>query len=394
MTHECRFVSSISEISAELWDGLMGDQYPFARHAFLSQLEINHCAHGQTGWHPQHLVVYENAQRKQTQSEPVAVAVMPLYLKTHSHGEYVFDWQWAEAYAQYGLPYYPKLLTAIPFTPSQGPRLGHARLQDSDAQKDLYQYITQSVQNHAVNLNCSSWHSLFTPTNEREAWLQTGLLHRQGVQFHWHNRDYASFTEFLATLTARKRKSIKRERQLITEAGISFDYIPGGNISEAQWHQFYKFYCNTYHIRGQKPYLNLGFFQSLTNILPQEVFLIFAHEGKKAVAGALFFQDETTIYGRYWGTLEDYNALHFETCYYQGIDYAIHNKLRRFDAGAQGEHKLKRGFAPQYTDSWHWLAEPAFHAAVSQALTAEKRMIARYFSAADAATPYKRLREP
>lgn len=397
MPYQFVFDTSISNIPANIWDSLINSTYPFSKHSFLSQLEKSGCASPETGWHPQHLVIYEAHRSERSPNNPKPIGVMPLYLKQHSRGEYVFDWQWAEAYAQYGLPYYPKLVTAIPFTPSSGPRLGlqleaQSRTQDPNDENmsSLYQQITQAVRSLADKLHCSSWHCLFTPLANQNLWRQTGLLHRQGVQFHWHNQRYQSFDDFLSTLTSRKRKSIKRERRQIKEAGITFTKISGKDITEQHWQTFFQFYSHTYLVRGQRPYLSLGFFQGIAGEMAEQIMLIFALNAGKTVAGALFFQDQTTLYGRYWGSLADYNALHFETCYYQGIEYAIETKLKRFDAGAQGEHKLKRGFAPCRTDSWHWITEPNFRHAIDQALQAERPMVDQYFDAADKATPFKK----
>lgn len=371
-THE-----TIESIGQPTWERFAGTGNPFLRYEFFLALEQSGCTSAATGWQPSHLVF---------KSGDDVVGVAPAYLKTHSMGEYVFDWAWAEAYQRYGLPYYPKLLIAIPFTPSRGPRL----LLDPGLRKRLpLGAIAELLNAQLTDLGVHSWHLLF-PQQEDQALLhQEGELHRLGCQFHWHNRDYNSFDDFLAELTSRKRKAIRKERRKVVDQGIRFARYRGRDISDQVLSAFYVFYQATYLKRGQRPYLNQTFFEQLREMLPEHLSLVMAvHEGR-LIAGALFMQGEDTLYGRYWGCLEEYEFLHFETCYYQGIEMAIEQGLARFDAGAQGEHKLIRGFEPVLTHSWHGVANPDFHDAIARFTREEASQVRAYAQEAEAALPFR-----
>ena len=312
---------------------------------------------------------------------------MPMYLKSHSYGEYVFDWSWPDAWRGSGLDYYPKLLTAVPFTPATGPRVCTSKsLQQSDAIPLLYSAVTEFAERREL----SSWHVLFPEEELSDALLKKGMHRRVATQFHWFNQDYADFEEFLSTFTSRKRKSLKRERRRVAEQGVQLKSLTGPEISEAHWEQFYHFYQLTYAKRsGHGGYLNKDFFKQIAAAMGDQVVMFLAYEGSRAVAGALCFRSSDTLFGRYWGCEKEFDCLHFEACYYQGIDYCINHKLQRFDPGAQGEHKIQRGFTPVHTWSNHWIAHPGLSEAVGDFTRREAAHINDYKKAASELLPYK-----
>lgn len=349
--------AGIDEIDAKLWNRLCGNDYPFLRHEFLHALESTGCVCAEQGWQPVHLTI---------EDETDVVAVMPLYLKNHSWGEYVFDWAWADAYERYGLDYYPKLLTAIPFTPAQGPRLGH-----SIPLADLVPTLTNGLQSLCHSLNASGWHGLFVEPTLRQQLAEQPLLQRLGCQYHWFNDGYRDFDHFLSTFSSRKRKNLKKERQKVVQQGVALETLEGSQITDSHLEHFYRFYQMTYLKRGRRGYLTQAFFQQLRDRMPEHLVLVLASVNGTPVAGALSLRSEDTLYGRYWGCLEEYDSLHFETCYYQGIEYCIRHGLKRFDPGAQGEHKIQRGFKPVETWSCHWIKEEGFRPAIRQFLAEE-----------------------
>ncbi|SDW36149.1 hypothetical protein SAMN04487960_102267 [Marinobacter mobilis] len=369
-------VTTIDDIPEAAWDRFSSAGNPFLRHRFFAALEHSGCTTQASGWQPCHLLI---------KLDGVLAGVAPAYLKNHSMGEYVFDWGWADAYQRHGLPYYPKLLIAVPFTPAQGPRL----LLDPQQR----QRMTPAMIQHALDLLISrlgahSWHLLFPDQADQSLLDSPGSLHRLGCQFHWHNRGYHQFDDFLATLTSRKRKSIRRERRQVSEQGIRFEHYPGTDLSGAALSTFYQYYQATYFKRGQRPYLNLSFFRALQREQPEQLHLIMAEKDGDWIAGALFLIGADTLYGRYWGCLEEYNHLHFETCYYQGIELAIALGLARFDAGAQGEHKLIRGFEPTLTHSWHGVAHPDFRQAIGNFCREEADQVRGYRNEAMTLLPF------
>lgn len=308
---------------------------------------------------------------------------LPAYAKTHSWGEYVFDWAWARAYQQYGLAYYPKLILAAPYTPSTGPRLLGAT---SSADAKL---VVEALKTYCHRQSLSSFHILF-PREVEQRWLdECGLLKRTDVQFHWHNNNYRDFADFLDRFTSRKRKNVRKERLRIAQQNIQLRTIEGADVSSKELHYFYQFYHATYLKRGRQGYLNKAFFSTLLAIMPEQIVLILAEQETTPIAAALFFKDKGCLYGRYWGCIDEYNNLHFETCYYQGIEYCIAHGLQRFDPGTQGEHKLARGFEPTYTHSYHWLAQSEFFAAVAQFCDDERRSVDEYFHSATCTLPFK-----
>jgi len=367
---------SLAGIAARDWNRLCGNRYPFLRHEFLSLAEETGCVSEVSGWTPRHLTI----------GEPGALrAAMPLYEKSHSWGEFVFDWAWANAYDQAGLQYYPKLVSAIPFTPAPCRKMLLADVNDSEAANGLLHAAIKL----AVDTDCSSFHMLFPAADEIPLLESAGLLVRKDCQFHWHNRGYATFDDFLATFTAAKRKKAKRDRRRVEEHGITFRRIRGGDMTEADWSIVYTLISRTFMQRGSLPYFNEAFFIALGAALPDNLLVILAEKDQQTVATAVFFESDEVLYGRYWGTDGHYDALHFETCYYQGIDYCIDTGKQVFEPGTQGEHKISRGFAPETTWSAHWLAHPEFADAVSRYLDEEARHIDRYMDAVDSRTPYK-----
>jgi uncharacterized protein len=376
---KARFLKSIAQIDPRAWNALAGKAQPFLRHEFLLALEESGCAAPRTGWSPQHLIIEGDGGRP--------AAAMPLFRKAHSRGEFVFDFSWANAYAEHGLKYYPKLLTAVPFTPVCGPRLLISA--DADAAATT-QSVVRAVLDHARAEQLSSWHVLF-PVDDIAAQLEdAGLILRRDCQFHWFNQGYDSFEAFLATFTAEKRKKAKRERRRVAEAGITFDTRHGGDMDAALWNTVYAFYADTFYRHGHEPYLNLDFFKRIATAMPDELMLKIARLGGEPIAVAIFFVGEEALFGRYWGAGGNYHSLHFEACYYQGIEYCIEKKLQRFEPGTQGEHKVPRGFVPTLTRSAHFIADPRFAGAIRDFAKREARGVDRYAAAVNEHVPYHR----
>lgn len=371
------FVNSIHAIDASEWNKLCPLEFPFIRHEFLAALEDSGSTVATQGWQPHHLLWREQNQ---------LVMAIPLFIKTHSYGEYVFDWRWADAYSRHGFSYYPKLINAIPFTPCYGPRWLSAYAFSAT----LIAEIAAVLHQESRHLKASGWHCLF-PDAELNKHLSTaGCVTRLGCQFHWFNSDYGSFDHFLARMNSRKRKNILKERRQVAAEGFTFRWLEGDAITKDHWDFFYSLYVRTYSNRsGHRGYLTQEFFQQLGQTMPNHTLLIVAECDGQPLAAALFLRDSTTLYGRYWGCLHDYDFLHFETCYYQGIDYAIARNLQRFDGGAQGEHKIQRGFTPLITFSNHWLSEPMFLAAVQTFCAEEARVVERYWREASQLLPFK-----
>lgn len=367
---------SIDEISAAGWNCLAGDN-PFLRHEFLAALEHTGCVGRETGWQPQHLGC--------TDGSGALLGALPLYLKTHSWGEFVFDWAWAEAWQRAGRHYYPKLVSAVPFSPVIGARL---LIADNAERAAVAEALIQKTVELAKELQASSVHCLFPDATEIPAWTTQGFMPRKDCQFHWHNRGYENFDDYLATLTAQKRKKLKRERRRVSDAGITHCIRHGGELTGAEFETLYTFYAATYFKRGRDPYLNPVFFREIAHALSSSLLVNFAMLDGKPVACAICFRGSDTLYGRHWGCREEYHSLHFETCYYQWIEYCIREGLQHFDPGAQGEHKLARGFEPTATYSMHYIAEPALREAVGAFLKQETRWVDGYITAAAEHLPY------
>ena len=365
-----RVVESLAGVSAAAWNSLAGTD-PFTSHEFLSALIDTGCASGRSGWQPQ-IVLLEKGG--------ILAGAMPMFLKSHSYGEYVFDWAWADAYQRHGLQYYPKLLCAVPFTPVTGPRLLAAG--DADRSKLVAAALGMSRE-------VSSLHVLFPPAAEAGLLRDAGMLLRRTVQFHWRNEDYADFDDFLSRMTRHRRKVIRQERRRVHEAGVEFRWLQGAEIERRHWEYFERCYRRTYAAHRSSPYLNLDFFLRLGATLPQHCLMILAERAGKPVAATLNVVSEEKIWGRYWGAAEHVPLLHFECCYYQAIEYAIANRLRLFEGGAQGEHKLFRGLLPVETHSAHWLAHPSFANAIEDYLKRETAGIARYVDELNEHSPFK-----
>lgn len=368
--------TSIAEIAAAEWNRLAGNDYPFLRHEFLRLAEQSRCVSPEQGWTPRHLALGKNGELR---------AAMPLYEKSHSWGEFVFDWAWARAYEQAGLPYYPKLVSAVPFTPAPSRRLLLANPDDTEAAHALVGAAVALAQES----ECSSFHVLFPTEREVPLLESAGLLVRKDCQFHWRNRGYDKFEDFLATFTAAKRKKAKRDRRRVRENGIRFRRVKGAQMGDADWSLVYALISRTFMRRGSLPYFNETFLKSLSRQQPENVLVILAEKDANTVAAAVFFESDQVLYGRYWGSDGHYDALHFETCYYQGIDYCIDTGKQVFEPGTQGEHKISRGFSPTTTWSAHWLAHPEFADAIGRYLDEEARHVDRYMEAVDSRSPYK-----
>lgn len=376
---EIRFFSSMTEVDSNSWNHLFGTDYPFTRHEFLLALEEGGSTTAETGWQPSHAMLFR---------ADAPIAAMPLYIKSHSYGEYVFDWSWADAYQRHGLEYYPKLVSAIPFTPATGPRLAIAT---SESVAEISKLFAAALTRFCEEQGLSSFHILF-PTDEVAHQLEdTGLIRRQGSQFHWYNRDYDDFGDFLSTFNSRKRKSLKRERRRVTDQGITLQRLSGGDITEAHWHLFYRFYQFTYAKRsGHGGYLSLESFLALGRLMPSQIVMVLATQHGREIAGALYFRSKDVLYGRYWGCIQELDCLHFEACYYQGIELCIEDGLKKFDPGAQGEHKIQRGFEPSKTWSLHWMAHAEFAAAIDDFTSRESGHIDDYIRQASEYLPFKK----
>jgi len=365
-------LTQLADIPASQWDALTPNAQPFMRHAFLSALEESGSVSRATGWQPQHLLWCEGDK---------VLAAMPGYTKTHSMGEYVFDHAWAEASQRARIPYYPKWLSAVPFSPVSGARL----LGNEHAGARLLQALPQFLEQQAlysahINFSDARVHQHLAGD---ERWLP-----RLGCQYHWHNRGFRDFQDFLDLLTSRRRKQLRKERELVASQGVEFAWYEGAQLSEAQWDFIYDCYANTYLVRGRQPYLTRLFFSLLAQSMPAAIRVIIASQHGDPVAMAFSLVDGDTLYGRYWGCLEEFNRLHFETCFWQGMEYAIAHGLQRFDAGAQGEHKLIRGFEPVLTESWHRLRHPGLHDAVADFLQQERDGVRAWAVEARSALPW------
>ncbi len=378
---DVRVLDDLSGVDAADWNRLARG-HPLLSHEFFHALHRSGCAAAASGWLPQFLTLWDEAA-PDAASGPAAPrlrAAMPLYLKTHSYGEYVFDWAWADAYQRHGLAYYPKLLAGIPFSPVSGPRL----LAATDAERAAL--VRAAL---ALARDVSSLHVLFPQPQEAALMQAAGMMLRANVQFHWNNPGYASFDEFLAQMSHDKRKKIRQERRRVRDAGVSFRRLRGGEITESDWTLFARCYDRTYRAHRSTPYLNLEFFQRLGQTMPRHVLLIVAELEGKPIASALNLYSRETLFGRYWGALQYLPCLHFETCYYQALEFCIEQNIKVFEGGAQGEHKLARGFLPVKTQSAHWLAHPEFSDAVERFLEREHHGIDRYVDELNEHSPFK-----
>lgn len=363
---------SIAKLPADAWDVLAGG-VPLLSHAFLSAFETSNSVGAGTGWQPCFLLLYDDTQ---------LIGAMPLYVKYHSYGEYVFDWAWAEAYERNGLSYYPKLVSAIPFTPITSSRL---LTNHPDTKALIVNALSQIMRQNKM----SSAHVLFPDDDSAEWFKQAGWMQRQGVQFRWQNLDYSDFDEFLSQLSHDKRKKIRQERKKVTDSGVICLQVKGGEITPEQWNFFYQCYENTYREHRSTPYLTREFFTTIGNSMPQNILLILAYLDEKPIAAALNIYDEVTLYGRYWGSMQYVPNLHFELCYYQAQIFCIAEKIEFFEGGAQGEHKLARGFKARPTCSFHQIANPDFAVAIEDFVVQESKGVAAYANELDERAPFK-----
>nr|WP_229409895.1 GNAT family N-acetyltransferase [Massilia timonae] len=377
MNYRTHIVSDLSEVGQASWDALVRAQpapTPFLSYAFLHALHASGSASPETGWQPQFLLLFDE--------QDALAAALPLYVKGHSYGEYVFDWAWADAYQRHGLDYYPKLLSAIPFTPVAGARL---MARDAEARAALVDVLCATQRATEV----SSTHVLFPPEDEARQLADAGFLLRSGVQFHWLNGGYRSFDEFLATLEQKKRKNIRAERRKVAEAGVTLRRVRGVDATREDWMLFNRCYRNTYREHHSTPYLNLDFFLRIGETMPDNILLVIAQKEGRAIAASLVIHDADTLYGRYWGALEHVACLHFETAYYQPLEFCIEQGIATFEGGAQGEHKMARGFLPTRTWSAHWLAHPSFADAVERFLEREADGIDDYMDELNERNPFR-----
>ena len=378
MNYRTHIVSSLAEIGQPAWDALVARQdkpNPFLSFAFLHALHESGSACEETGWQPQFIVLFDGEE---------LAAALPLYVKSHSYGEYVFDWAWADAYHRNGLEYYPKLLSAIPFTPVTGPRLMAV---DAKARAALIDVLRATQEASGV----SSTHILYPPEAEAKQLAEAGYMLRSGVQFHWLNPGYRDFDEFLATLERKKRKNINAERRKVQEAGVVLRRVRGADATDADWKLFNRCYRHTYRDHHSTPYLNLDFFLRIGRTMPENILLVIAERDGEPVASSMVIHNEDTLFGRYWGELEHVPCLHFETAYYQPLEFCIEQKIAVFEGGAQGEHKMARGFLPTRTWSAHWLAHEAFADAIERFLNRESGGIDGYIDELNERNPFRKV---
>ncbi len=378
-----RLAGSAASIGAAAWNACANPDgetspHPFTRYEFFSAVEESGSASARTGWRPCHLVVEDGGR---------VVGILPLYLKNHSQGEYVFDHGWADAFERAGGEYYPKLQASVPFTPVTGPRL----LVAADADKDSVRTMLLAGGASAVKeLRASSLHVTFLTEEEWKAAGDFGYLQRTDQQFHWENHGYASFDEFLGELSSSKRKNLRKERAAVREAGIAFDWLTGSDLTEAAWDQFFEFYIDTGGRKWGHPYLTREFFSRISASMADQILLVIARRGARPIAGALNFFGQGVLFGRNWGAVEYLPFLHFETCYYQAIDFAIANKFRKVEAGAQGAHKLMRGYLPVTTYSAHFIAHAGLRRAVSEYLDREREAVAEQIDELTELGPFRK----
>jgi uncharacterized protein len=377
MTTSCRVVSTIRDVSATDWDRCAsaqdGNLNPFVSFAFLSSLEDSGCTVALKGWAAQHLVLEEQGQ---------VTGTMPCYLKSHSQGEYVFDHGWADAFHRAGGRYYPKLQVSVPFTPVTGPRI----LAGDDEARAL---LVDQLQSHCADANASSAHVTFASAQDVTALTKNGWLHREDIQFHWTNKGHSSFTEFLGALSSSKRKNIRKERESFARSGITFEWHTGASLTESHWDHFFAFYNDTGSRKWGSPYLNRLFFSLINDRMADQILLVMAKRNGHYIAGALNFIGQDTLFGRNWGCLESHPFLHFEVCYYQAIDFAIARGLKTVEAGAQGEHKLARGYLPVKTSSFHFFRHKGLAKAVADYLVQEREAVDENQSILSEHSPFK-----
>ena len=371
---------SINEIDSKQWNAMLRSNNPFMRHEFLNGLETCGCVSSKKGWDASHIAIYD------TPNKQTLIAAMPCYIKHHSYGEYIFDWSWADAYHRHGQQYYPKLSNAIPFTPATGERwLCHNSHDTEKLSNLLIEHALKLVKKH----NLSSFHSLFVNSQQFRLLGKHELLQRHSSQFHWVNKNYQSFDDFLSLMSSKKRKNIKRERRRVVESEITYRWLSGEQLDSQASQTMYQFYSRTIEYYGAQSYLNKSFFDYLTAKFNEQTLFLFAYHEEQIIAGGLYFKSNDTLYGRYWGALANFHSVHFETCYYQAIEWCINNGYSKFEAGAQGEHKLARGLEPTTTYSAHWINHPDFHHPIADFIKHEQDHIENYEQTMQSHSPFK-----
>ena len=378
MTITIKTIESLHDVSANDWNRLAGNQFPFIQHEFLIALENNGAVGKEFGWLTHFFLAYEDDK---------LVGALPLYIKFNSYGEFVFDWAWADAYQQNHIRYYPKLVTAIPYTPATGPRL---LIQNNERYQEIADTLINAVLSFAGKSQISSFHCLFTNKKDTEYFDKNPhFMMRLGCQFHWVNNNYTSFTHFLEHLTSKKRKQIKRERRIVNEQEIEFEILNGFEATEHHWDVYHRFYESTFKRKSGMPTLSKDFFKEIARTMPDNIVLVLAKYQDKYVASAFNLKGSDSLYGRHWGCSEEFDNLHFEACYYQGLEYCINNGLKYFEPGAQGEHKIARGFMPTKTWSAHWIAHPQFSESISNFLSHETEGMLDYIDELNGHSPFK-----
>jgi hypothetical protein len=377
---QTRVINRITEIAASAWNAVAGTDHPFTRHEFLVALERHDCVGERFGWLPCHILAEDEDGR--------LTGAVPFYLKDNSYGEFVFDWAWADAYQRMGMPYYPKLVASIPYTPVTGARL----LVHPDADRAaVTTALIQAMQRQRTQYDASSIHCLFSDARDTDALCEHGFMRRTSCHFHWRNDNYTGFDDFLSRLSSRKRKKIRRERRHVQDAGLHMELLSGSEATETQWQMMHAFYRSTFERKSGIPTLSLAFFLEISRTMGDQVILVFACHGSKMVAGAIMLRSSQALYGRHWGCLQDYHSLHFETCYYQGIEYCIEHGLGLFEPGAQGEHKISRGFLPTLTWSAHWIEDARFRAAIRRYLDEEHAWMLEYRNELQQTSPFRQI---
>lgn len=376
------FHQDLQNILPERWNSLVGDSSPFLEYEFLDALQKTGCTGPQTAWQPHYLILTDSGK---------LIGAIPFHIKSDSHGEFIFDWEWARAYHQYGVSYYPKLVVAAPFTPATGERiLVHPQAPFEEAATAMVRALLEWAQSQKQNF--SSLHFLFLPQKEQQFLERFGFLSRLSYQFHWTNRDYQTFDDFLNALHRKRRSQARKEREKVKELGLEIELIEGDQIQEEHLEMVWEFYRSTHQKRWGIPYLNREFFLEMGKVFRHRLVLVLARQGKEWIAGTFNLKKGKHLYGRYWGSLKEYPNLHFECCYYRLIEYAIAHRLELFEAGAQGEHKFFRGFAPHPTYSSHWIAHPQFRQAIGEYVQEEKKEVLRIIGEYNQVSPLTHLR--
>ena len=372
-------IDSLNAISSNEWNALAGFENPFTQYEFLIALENNGAVGKEFGWLTHFFLAYNGDSK--------LVGALPLYIKFNSYGEFVFDWAWADAYQQHGLRYYPKLVSSIPYTPATGARL---LIADKSHYKDIADALINAVLSFAEKSQLSSFHCLFTNKQDSEYFKNhSRMMMRLGCQFHWRNNNYNSFEHYLEQLTSKKRKQIKRERRIVKEQEIKFEILNGHTATEQQWDIYHRFYESTFERKSGMPTLSNNFFKEIAHTMPESIVLVLAKYKNEYVASAFNLKGIDTLYGRHWGCSDEFDNLHFEACYYQGLEYCIDNGLKYFEPGAQGEHKIARGFMPTKTWSAHWIAHPQFNQSIKNFLQHETGGMLDYIQELNGHSPFK-----